>query len=445
MASSGIDTLLINPNTQKVWYPSKSLESALQGYRRGDRDFLRRVASATVGLTPRQAEETIDDLILIYDLYLDLAEAKVDWLAEAAQACRQNRISPWLSYRMNDTHGSGNPGSPDNCRLFRQAKFRLSGRIPDATGSVRSGWIGLNYGRREVRDYMLEMVREGVDAYDYEGLELDWLRHPVCLEWPASQRQIEMMTNWFGELSALARSRRPVFPVGLRAPANLAYLKAIGIDVKSLVERGLIDFVTFSNFWQTAWEMPFDALRRELGPDVVLYGGVEDAPNWLVTRAPALTKRNNSYQAAASWSATTSSSPPTTSRARANRAAAPSRCGARGICPPALSSSGPMQPGNSSPGVRGSSSSSISTSASITVRVLGQRANYAALRGPRPTWSALRERKRRNSMPLNTASRVQPRERSGTSRSSFPSVCRPGIGANFGCRCARSPPDRGCN
>src|SRR5207253_2416700 len=41
LADSGIDTLLANPNTQVVWYPSRKLEKCTAGYRRGDRDSLR--------------------------------------------------------------------------------------------------------------------------------------------------------------------------------------------------------------------------------------------------------------------------------------------------------------------------------------------------------------------------------------------------------------------
>jgi hypothetical protein len=138
---------------------------------------------------------------------------------------------------------------------------------------------------------MLTMMREGIEAYDYAGLEMDWLRHPVCVETPASPRQIETMTEWFATVAKLGRSRGANFLIGLRVPANLGYLRGIGIDVKTLAQRRIIDFVTFSNFWQTPWEMPLDELRRELGPEVTIYGGMEDAPNWLETSAPSLTER----------------------------------------------------------------------------------------------------------------------------------------------------------
>ena len=393
MAANGVDTLLVNPNTQKVWYPSKRLELTLGGYERGDRDFLRRITTGNPGLTPRQAEQFIDQLAPLYDRYLDLIEAKVDWLAEAALACRQSGISPWLSYRMNDTHFSGRPDNPFNCLLFQEAKYRLSGRIPDAAGSIRSSWIGLNYAHREVRDYMLGMIREGIEAYDYEGLELDWLRHPVCLEAAASPRQIQMMTDWFAEVSALARARRPEFPVGLRIPANLAYLKTIGIDVRSLARRGVIDFLTFSNFWQTAWEMPFDALRREVGPEVVLYGGMEDAPNWLEARAPALTERP-AYQAlqlAGDNVAAAGKSGGGSERVRGTRY---------------LSASAEFVRANAAGklalGVEGLEQFNFFVT--DQVRVPGQRADYAALRGLADLTSL---RGREKHYALNTAS-VQP-------------------------------------
>ena len=307
LGASGVDTVLFNPNTHVVWYPSKKLEYVLAGYRRGDREFARPMAAGNPGLSPAQVEQSIDVMIELFNLYSDLTDAGVDWLAESAKACRERGISPWLSYRMNPTHFSGAEDSSVNGRLFRQRKYHLSGRVPDGRGSADGGWIGLNYAFPEVRQNMFEMMREGVESYDYEGLEMDWLRHPVCLEATATPGQTAMMTDWFAEVRAMTRARRPNYVLGMRAPGNLGYLRAIGIDLKELVRRGLVDFVTFSNFWQTPWEMPHDALRRELGPEITIYGGMEDAPNWLETIAPALTERpayqelqlagDNAYQA----------------------------------------------------------------------------------------------------------------------------------------------------
>jgi hypothetical protein len=108
-----------------------------------------------------------------------------------------------------------------------------------------------------------------------------------------------MMTQWIGEVRRLtdarAKALRKPYPVGMRIPGNLGWLKSRGLDVKAIVNAGHVDFLGFSNHWQTTWDMPYDELRRVLGPDVVFYGVVEDAPNWVKGHAPGLAKSAGSY------------------------------------------------------------------------------------------------------------------------------------------------------
>ena len=296
LADSGVDTFLINPNAQVAWYPSKKLQTVIDGYKRGDREFFRGHALA-VGVTPDKMEEYLDRQVKFFNLYLDLVDQGVDWLAETSKACRARGISPWVTCRMNDMHGAANPtGSHFNCALFKQAKFRLSGRAMDPQDTPHITWMGLNYEHREVRDFMLANIREWMEDYDFDGLELDWLRQPLCCEPVAGQKQIDMMVDWMRQVRSLteARARRigkPV-PLGLRVPPNLGYMKSIGVDVKAQIAAGLVDFVGFSDIWQTTWSVPYDELRKELGPDVVFYGVVEDAPNWIRGFAPSLAARS---------------------------------------------------------------------------------------------------------------------------------------------------------
>lgn len=305
LADSGIDTFLINPNAQVAWYPSKKLQTIIDGYKRGDRQFFIGHAVA-VGVTPDKMEDFLNRQVKFFNLYLDLVEQGVDWLAETSKACRTRGVSPWVTCRMNDMHGAANPtGSHFNCALFKQAKFRLSGRAMDPNDSPHISWMGLNYEHREVRDFMLANIREWMEDYDFDGLELDWLRQPLCCEPVASQKQIDLMTDWMREVRALteARARRigkPV-PLGLRVPPNLGYMKCIGVDVKAQVAAGLVDFVGFSDIWQTTWSVPYDELRKELGSDVVFYGVVEDAPSWVRGFAPSFAERLQHPSDAVQW------------------------------------------------------------------------------------------------------------------------------------------------
>ena len=299
VAESGVDTYVCNANAQKPWYPSRVLPSILEGYKRGDREFARRQfrPASKTDSTPDRLEKQMATTAAMLDRYLDLVEAKADWLAHISTACRRNHISPWLSIRMNDGHGANSwEGSYMNCALQKEPRYRLSGREINPRRPANHYQQLLNYEHAEVRDYYFTMAREMVEDYDFEGLELDWLRTPLCCEAPASQKTIDTMTEWIGEIRALtqrqaARTGQP-YPLGLRLPVRLGLLREIGLDVKAMARQGLIDFVSFSNFWQTSWDVPYDELRRELGETVAIYGVVEAAPNALLGFEPVTGLRN---------------------------------------------------------------------------------------------------------------------------------------------------------
>ena len=151
-------------------------------------------------------------------------------------------------------------------------------------------WVGLNYEQKEVRDYFYAMIRELVMDYDARGLELDFLRTPAICEPNASPEMVDALTAWIGDIRALTRAkaertgRRYAF--GLRIPAQLGALRCIGLDAKAIVAAGLVDFLSFSNYMQTSWDLPLDQLRAQLGGNIALYGNVEVALNGVPAYCP---------------------------------------------------------------------------------------------------------------------------------------------------------------
>lgn len=291
LADNGMDTFLVNANASRAWYPSKTIPTILDGYRRGDREYFRGHALCQGATTREEEEQFIDRIMPFMNLYQDLLDAKVDWLAEAAVACRRRRISPWVSIRMNDLHGHRNwEGSFFNLPLLKNPEMRLKRSVYSPTMRDPSYRSGLNYERAEVRAIMLEQIREVVEDYDYEGLELDWLRNPLCCEPNASAETVAMMSDWIRQVRAITERQakklgRP-YPLGLRIPGKLEVLRSIGLDVATLCREGTLDFVSPSGFWCTTWEMPHDALRRELGDRVTIYGVIEDGVNPLAAFSP---------------------------------------------------------------------------------------------------------------------------------------------------------------
>jgi len=254
LADSGTDTFVINPNSKVPWYPSKVTPTILTGYVRDDPE-----GKTAGGYGPE-----------MLNLLLDLQESDVDWLAESIKACRACGISPWVSVRMNDPHGQApHMESP----LHKDPKYLLRQQ-----GEPRI-WAKLNYQYKEVRDYYFAIIRELVEDYDFDGLELDWKRSAVCIPPPAAQEQIDMMTAWFTEIRKLTQAKakrtgRPYY-LGMHVPSEYKKLRHIGIDVEVIAKAGLIDFLCPTNFMQTAWDMPYDRIKAELGPDLTIYGVTE--------------------------------------------------------------------------------------------------------------------------------------------------------------------------
>jgi hypothetical protein len=139
---------------------------------------------------------------------------------------------------------------------------------------------------------MLAQAKDVVENYDFEGLELDWWRCPLCCEPDAKAETVAMMSDWFGQIRAVTEGRaakngRP-YALGMRIPGRLETLKTIGIDVATLSQEGTLDFIGPSNTWCTSWDMPHDRLRRQLGAEVAIYGVIEDGANTLETSARGL-------------------------------------------------------------------------------------------------------------------------------------------------------------
>ena len=297
IAEAGVDTLVMNASTQVAWYPSKNLPTILDGYQRGDRShFYGHVLGSE--MTPEQIEKYLEASTHLLDSYLDLAEAGVDWLAETARACRSHGISPWLAIRMNDMHGATKyiEGSFLNCDLYRDPEMRLRGTTHNPSAPVENGWMGLSYERTEVRDHMLRVIRDAVENYDYEGLELDWARWPLCCEPNASQEATDTVTEWHTEVRSVTEGQskkgRSPYPLGIKYVGTLGQMRSIGVDLAAMGERGIIDFVSPTNSWQSSWDLPCDELREDFGPAVAVHGVIEMAPNYLHGYLPHQEKGN---------------------------------------------------------------------------------------------------------------------------------------------------------
>lgn len=97
-------------------------------------------------------------------------------------ACRACGETPFISVRLNDAHHiyRGSKAKPED-REKALAEFQFFADHPDCRigpevdGDARMQYM-LDWGRPEVRDYKLKLLEELCGNYDFEGLELDFIR-----------------------------------------------------------------------------------------------------------------------------------------------------------------------------------------------------------------------------------------------------------------------------
>ena len=226
-------------------------------------------------------------MVRFHNLYLDLAEAGVDWLAETVQGLPPPKIAPWVSVRMNDTHGVEDAASHFNCKVFRDPANRLSGRATDPSDPPHPHWVALNYARQPGSRFHVRpdpRVPRGLRIRGDRSstgcaIRTSWsraLREADCRMITAWLRDVRAYTEARGRVDGQAHPARPAHPRQPRVPAQpgprCAGHRARGPGRFHRLLELLADLL--------GYRLPA-ASRRDSGPDVVFYGVVEDAPNWV--------------------------------------------------------------------------------------------------------------------------------------------------------------------
>jgi hypothetical protein len=205
------------------------------------------------------------------------------WIARA----RERGISPWLSMRMNDVHNASEPGNFMHSRFWRDhPELR---RLP---GGPAQPWTNhaLNYAHAAVRRHQMDFVRELLERYSPDGLELDWMRFSRHLTPGKEREEAHLLTAFMREVRALtrewsARRGRPVL-LGVRAPSHPEAAAGLGLDAVAWAREGLVDLIVPAPFWSSSdFDIPIELWRQQLGDaaarTVVLPGLEHNARAWI--------------------------------------------------------------------------------------------------------------------------------------------------------------------
>ena len=198
----------------------------------------------------------------------------VVWIARA----REKGISPWVSMRMNDLHDVPKPDSYMHDTFWR--KHPELWRVPNNKGGAWTNWA-LNYAHKEVREYQMAFVKELLERYDPDGLELDWMRFGHHLTPGKEQAEAPLLTEFVREVRALVQewSKKRGHPIllAVRVPAHPDAALGLGMDGVTWAKEGLVDWLVPCPFWtSTDFDIPVELWTERLGKaDVRVTPGIE--------------------------------------------------------------------------------------------------------------------------------------------------------------------------
>ena len=194
--------------------------------------------------------------------------------------CRAKKVSPWISFRMNDGHCVNDLTYGGHSRFWREhPEFWTEPNSRDWNQAKRA----LDYAHREVREYMIAFIKETLERYDVDGIECDWMRFTQQLTFGHERELSQCLDEFMHRVRELVRAaeKRLGHRVQIAARVDSRPEKALnhGTDPFTWARRGDVDLVIACNFFNSAdFELPIDDWTKRLAeanPQVLVLPGLD--------------------------------------------------------------------------------------------------------------------------------------------------------------------------
>jgi len=204
------------------------------------------------------------------DQYLNpksLADSGHNPPAVVVEECHKRGLGAFVSLRMNDIHDGQHPkGTLPNPEL------PLFKRInPDWLVNDLDWWTALDFQHPKVRALKLRVIEEFFDRWDFDGIELDWLRHTLYFHRGTERENGKYLTLLMREvrksLEVRAAKRGRPIELAVRIPERVQWCREGGFEIDKWLSEDLVDSLVLG---QGLTELPTLNEFRDLMKDRLL-------------------------------------------------------------------------------------------------------------------------------------------------------------------------------
>ena len=159
------------------------------------------------------------------------------------EECHRRGMQAFVSFRMNDCHDGQHPqGTIPNPELATFKRQNSDWLIEDL-----DWWTALDFSHPRVQALKLKAIEEFFDRWDFDGIELDWLRHTLYFPRGTEKENAHHLNHFMkkirNSLNQRAKKRGRPIQIAVRIPERIDWCQAGGFDIGNWISADLIDLV----------------------------------------------------------------------------------------------------------------------------------------------------------------------------------------------------------
>lgn len=192
------------------------------------------------------------------------------------ERCRERGLHPWISVRMNDCH------CPDDEACFLRSDFFYEAREKGYMVGNHYGYYRYcyDYSAEEVRKRMLEYIKEQLERYDTDGIELDFSREIICFDYLNNPDCVSIMNRFMRDVKHIAEDaetrRGHRIRIGVRLMRDYRQCRVYGFDAETWVNENLVDMICVCPRWASCdSNMPVGEWKNAF-PGIEISAGLTD-------------------------------------------------------------------------------------------------------------------------------------------------------------------------
>lgn len=248
------DIIFLNVAYRRCLTPSQVFDSYLYNIETDENGYAIRDES---GDTVKTLSPVLQNGTKYFQSFSDCARklllSGIDIYKTAVETIRRSGCKVFLSIRVNDLHFTSNPAVNSSFAMKDGGKH-----------TIGKDGVSLDYSQTAVQTYFLEYIRELLNTYPVDGIELDYLRYPGLLP-EAYRTDFSILNTYMKCVRTLMDAHDPALQIAVRALCREAANLRDGVDIAQWISDGTVNIVTISNFYiPTNFEMPVSQWRSSI-------------------------------------------------------------------------------------------------------------------------------------------------------------------------------------